>query len=123
MSQRSPGLLAEPTASRDMARVAVVLMNLGGPDLFEAVQPFLYQPVQRSRHHPFAVFSAAATGSFRGVASGSSSARYLCPLGGRSPLFANTEAQAQALEAVLGPELSLLCRDALLASAERRDGA
>src|SRR5260370_39148995 len=40
MSQRSPAC-SPNRLPRDMARTAVVLMNLGGPDTLEAVQPFL----------------------------------------------------------------------------------
>lgn len=88
----------------DVARTAVVLMNLGGPDRLEAVQPFLFNlfsdpailrlpalvrlPLARiiARHR-----SPIAQEIYR-------------RLGGASPLLANTEAQARALEAVLGPQ-------------------
>ena len=86
-----------------MARVAVVLMNLGGPDSLQAVQPFLVNlfsdpaiiDLPRFLRLPLACFVA----SRRARVARDIYAR----LGGRSPLLANTEAQAQALEAALGP--------------------
>src|SRR5437867_13117896 len=87
----------------EMARVAVVLMNLGGPDSLEAVRPFLVNlfsdpaiidlpgPLRR----PLARLIAwCRTPVARKIYS---------RLDGRSPLVANTEAQGHALEAVLGP--------------------
>jgi ferrochelatase len=86
-----------------MTRVAVVLMNLGGPDSLAAVQPFLVN-----------LFSDPAIVSLPSVLR-LPLARLIAwrrvpaardiydRLGGRSPLLANTEAQAQALETVLGP--------------------
>lgn len=86
-----------------MTRRAVVLFNLGGPDRLEAVGPFLFNlfndpAVMRlpgPLRYPLARFIAK------------SRARTACgiyeKLGGGSPLLANTEAQAAALEARLGP--------------------
>ena len=87
-----------------MARTAVVLMNLGGPDTLEAVQPFLYNLFSDPaiiRLPSFLRLPVARLISWRraGVAR-----EIYARLGGGSPLLANTEAQAQALEAVLGPE-------------------
>jgi ferrochelatase len=86
-----------------MKKTAVVLMNLGGPDSPEAVEPFLRNlfgdpaiialpgPLRR----PLAKFVAARRAPV---------AREIYAwLGGGSPLLANTEAQARALEAALGP--------------------
>jgi protoporphyrin/coproporphyrin ferrochelatase len=86
-----------------MTRVAVVLMNLGGPDSLAAVQPFLFN-----------LFSDSAIIGLPGVLRWplahlvawrrASVARDIyARVGGKSPLLANTEAQARALEAVLGP--------------------
>jgi ferrochelatase len=85
-----------------MARRAVVLMNLGGPDSPESVRPFLCN-----------LFSDPAIIGLPGflrlplawlIASRrSATARAIyAQLGGSSPLLANTQAQAQALEAELG---------------------
>ena len=85
-----------------MARVAVVLMNLGGPDSPAAVRPFLYNlfsdpaiidlptPVRQ----PLAWLIARQRSR--------TAAEIYAHLGGSSPLLANTEAQARALESELG---------------------
>ena len=86
-----------------MTRRAVVLMNLGGPDSPAAVRPFLYNlfsdpaiiDLPRFLRLPLARFVA----SRRARVARDIYAR----LGGRSPLLANTEAQAQTLQAALGP--------------------
>src|SRR5207247_9980408 len=81
-----------------MARVAVVLMNLGGPDSLEAVQPFLVNlfddraiiglpaPLRRPLARLIAWRRAPVAREI------------YARLGGQSPLLANTNAQAQALE-------------------------
>ena len=86
----------------DVARTAVVLMNLGGPDRLEAVEPFLFNLFSDPailRLPPLIRLPLARI-----------IARRRCrvaqeiygKLGGGSPLLANTEAQARALEAFLG---------------------
>jgi ferrochelatase len=87
-----------------MARRAVVLMNLGGPDSPEAVRPFLYNlfsdraiiDLPAWLRRPLAWFIARQRHRV--------AAEIYAHLGGSSPLLANTEAQARALEAELGPE-------------------
>jgi protoporphyrin/coproporphyrin ferrochelatase len=87
-----------------MARRAVVLMNLGGPDSPAAVRPFLYNlfsdpaiiGLPAMLRLPLAWFIAAR----RAV----TAKQIYAQLGGASPLLANTEAQARALEAELGPD-------------------
>jgi ferrochelatase len=87
-----------------MARRAVVLMNLGGPDSPEAVRPFLYNLFSDPAiiglpavvRRPLAWLIAARR--YRVAA------EIYAHLGGASPLLPNTEAQARALEADLGPE-------------------
>jgi ferrochelatase len=81
---------------------AVVLFNLGGPDRIEAVEPFLFNLfndpavirlpglVRRPLARQLARIRAKTA---RGIYE---------RLGGGSPLLANTEAQAQALETKLG---------------------
>jgi len=87
-----------------MARRAVVLMNLGGPDSLAAVRPFLYNlfsdpaiiRLAAPLRLPLAwVIAARRARTARGIYG---------QLGGTSPLLANTEAQAQALEAELDAE-------------------
>jgi len=88
--------------SREIVRRAVVLMNLGGPDSLAAVRPFLYNlfsdkaiiGLPAPLRMPLAWLIAARRAAVaRGIYS---------QLGGSSPLLANTEAQAQALETELG---------------------
>ena len=87
-----------------MARRAVVLMNLGGPDSPRAVRPFLYNLFSDPAiiglpgllRLPLAWLVAARRAPIaRGI---------YAQLGGASPLLANTEAQARALEEELGPD-------------------
>src|ERR1700731_2923780 len=87
-----------------MARRAVVLMNLGGPDSPRAVRPFLYNlfsdraiiDLPAWLRRPLAWFIARQRHRV--------AAEIYAHLGGSSPLLANTEAQARALEAELGQE-------------------
>jgi protoporphyrin/coproporphyrin ferrochelatase len=85
-----------------MTKTAVVLFNLGGPDSPSAVRPFLFN-----------LFNDPAIVAWPGplrwllaqyIAFGRApTARAIYEkIGGGSPLLANTEAQAQALEAALG---------------------
>lgn len=85
-----------------MSKCAVVLFNLGGPDAPEAVRPFLFnlfndaaiitlpQPLRRLIAWLIAWRRAPTARAIYDR------------IGGASPLLANTEAQAQALEAALG---------------------
>ena len=87
-----------------MARTAVVLMNLGGPDRLEDVQPFLFNLFSDPaiiRLPAFLRLPLARVISWRRarIARGIYSR-----LGGGSPLLTNTKAQARALELVLGPD-------------------
>ncbi|MBV8398855.1 MAG: ferrochelatase [Acetobacteraceae bacterium] len=87
-----------------MARIAVVLMNLGGPDRIEAVQPFLFNLFSDPailRLPTLARLPLARIISWRRARVAQEIYRRL---GGGSPLLANTEAQARALEAVLGTQ-------------------
>lgn len=84
-------------------RFAVVLLNLGGPDSLDAVQPFLYNlfsdpdifklPLAGLTQKPFAwlVSRRRARDAAKGYAA----------IGGKSPLLENTLAQARALQQAL----------------------
>ena len=88
----------------DVAHIAVVLMNLGGPDRLEAVQPFLFNLFSDPailRLPALVRFPLARIIAWRRSPVAQEIYR---KLGGGSPLLANTEAQARALEAVLGPQ-------------------
>jgi len=85
-----------------VARVAVVLFNLGGPDERAAVQPFLRNlfsdPAIIALPQPWRRLLAMLLAARRAPV-----ARAIYDkIGGSSPILANTMAQAQALEAVLG---------------------
>ena len=87
-----------------MNRRAVVLMNLGGPDSPAAIRPFLYNlfsdpaiiGLPAPLRFPLAKLIAARRGK--------TAEDIYAHLGGASPLLANTEAQARALEAELGDD-------------------
>jgi ferrochelatase len=87
-----------------MARRAVVLMNLGGPDSPRAVRPFLVNLFSDPAiiALPFALrWPLARLIAWRRV----NVARDIYDhLGGGSPLLANTRAQAEAAEQVLGAD-------------------
>ena len=79
-------------------------MNLGGPDSLDAVQPFLFNlfsdPAIIRLPAPIRLPLAWVIARRRaGIAR-----EIYRRLGGASPLLANTEAQARALEATLGPD-------------------
>lgn len=84
-----------------MARIAVVLYNLGGPDSPEAIQPFLFNlfndPFIMRQPAPVRWFLAKLISSRRAPV-----AKEIYGLiGGRSPLLEETQKQADALTAAL----------------------
>jgi protoporphyrin/coproporphyrin ferrochelatase len=87
-----------------MSRRAVVLINLGGPDSPAAIRPFLYNlfsdPAIIGLPAPLRLPLAALIAARRSKTAQDIYAH----LGGASPLLANTEAQARALEAELGDD-------------------
>jgi ferrochelatase len=84
-----------------MKKLAVVLMNLGGPDSPDAVRPFLFNLFRDKSilrlpaliRWPLAAFIAKRRAPI--------AAKIYDLIGGRSPLVPNTEAQARALETAL----------------------
>jgi len=90
----------------DKPRLAVVLLNLGGPDSLDAVQPFLFNLFNDSAiiglPNPFRFLLAKLISTTRRK---EASANY-AHMGGASPLLVETQAQAAALEAVLADRLS-----------------
>src|ERR1700751_3510026 len=85
-----------------MARVAVVLMNLGGPDSLAAVEPFLFNLFSDPGIIRVPGFLRLPLGSLLTRRRARTAREIYRHLGGNSPLLANTQAQARALEAVLG---------------------
>jgi ferrochelatase len=85
-------------------KTAVVLFNLGGPDSPEAVEPFLFNlfsdPAIIGVPQPIRWLIAKLISKRRAPVARKIYAR----IGGRSPLLAETVAQARALEAMLGTD-------------------
>ncbi len=83
-------------------KTAVVLFNLGGPDSLPAVQPFLFNlfndPAIIRLPNPFRWLVAKLISTRRAPVAQEIYAK----MGGRSPILPQTEAQARALEKVLG---------------------
>ncbi|HVJ53644.1 MAG TPA: ferrochelatase [Aliidongia sp.] len=85
-------------------RTAIILFNLGGPDNLDAVQPFLfnlfYDPAIIALPKPLRWLVARLISGRRAPV-----ARDIYQhMGGGSPILPNTEVQAAALEAALGPD-------------------
>ncbi len=87
-----------------MARTAVVLFNLGGPDRPAAIRPFLFNlfndPAILQIPQPFRWLLAQVISRRRAPKAGA----IYDQMGGGSPLLPLTEDQARALEAALGGE-------------------
>jgi ferrochelatase len=87
-----------------MARIAVVLFNLGGPDRPEAVRPFLFNlfndPAIIALPGPLRWLVATLISRRRAPVA----REIYAHIGGRSPLLELTEEQARALEASLGEQ-------------------
>jgi ferrochelatase len=86
-----------------MTRVAVVLMNLGGPDSLSAVHPFLVNLFSDPAIIGLPGFLRLPLARLVARRRAAVARDIYARLGGRSPLLANTQAQAWALEAALGP--------------------
>jgi ferrochelatase len=79
-------------------------MNLGGPDRLEAVQPFLFNLFSDPAILRLPALVRLPLAQIIAWRRGPIAREIYRKLGGGSPLLANTEAQARALEAVLGPQ-------------------
>jgi ferrochelatase len=97
--------MASNPQTPDKKKLAVVLMNLGGPDSLSAVQPFLYNlfsdpamlPGPTLLRKPLAwILSHRRLKKAQGI---------YAQLGGSSPLYENTQRQARALEKALTDRL------------------
>lgn len=84
-----------------MSKTAVFLLNLGGPDALESVEPFLfnlfYDPAIISLPNPFRYLIAKLISKRRTPEAQSIYAH----MGGRSPILENTMTQVKALQEVL----------------------
>ena len=87
-----------------MTRHAVVLMNLGGPDSPGSVRPFLYNLFSDPAIIALPAILRLPLARLIAWRRSTVAAEIYAHLGGASPLLANTETQARALECVLGTE-------------------
>jgi ferrochelatase len=87
-----------------MARTAVVIFNLGGPDSLEAVQPFLFNlfndPLIIRQPRPVRWLIAKLISTRRTPVA----KEIYRQMGGRSPILEETQKQADALQNILGDE-------------------
>jgi ferrochelatase len=88
----------------DMPRRAIVLMNLGGPDSLEAVEPFLINLFSDPAILGLPVILRWPLARLIARRRSSVARDIYEHLGGGSPLLANTQAQARALEVMLGDD-------------------
>jgi ferrochelatase len=88
----------------EVARIAVVLMNLGGPDRPEAVRPFLFNLFSDPAILRLPTLLRLPLARLIAWRRSRVAQEIYRKLGGGSPLLANTVAQASALEALLGPQ-------------------
>lgn len=91
-----------------MAKTAVILMNLGGPDKRESIHPFLMNFFLDKNivrlPYPFRYLIARMIANSRTKNEAGDSYGFL---GGKSPLLDNTNAQADALRNILGDDYSV----------------
>ncbi|MGI4851141.1 MAG: ferrochelatase [Janthinobacterium lividum] len=87
-----------------MTRRAIVMVNLGGPNSLEAVEPFLRELFRDPAIIRLPVFLREPLAWWIAKRRRSKSQAIFKAIGGYSPLLENTQAQAQALEHHLGDE-------------------
>jgi protoporphyrin/coproporphyrin ferrochelatase len=96
-----------------MPKIAVVLFNLGGPDSPEAVQPFLFNlfsdPAIIGLPNPLRWLIAKLISKRRAP----HAREIYAQIGGSSPLLANTQAQARALQSALADLGEVRCFTAM----------
>lgn len=89
-------------------RIAVVLFNLGGPDSLQAVRPFLFRLFSDPYIFKFPLGFLTQKAFAWAIAKrrASEAAKGYAAIGGKSPLFDNTQAQAIALQLALNESCS-----------------
>jgi ferrochelatase len=85
-------------------RTAIILFNLGGPDRPEAIKPFRINLFSDRAIIRAPIFIRFWLARFIAASSAKAAVANYALMGGKSPLLAHTQAQARALEAILGPE-------------------
>src|SRR5437660_3119325 len=88
----------------EMARRAVVLMNLGGPDSPAAIRPFLYNLFSDPAIIKLPTLLRLPLAGLISWRRAPTARAIYAQLGGASPLLENTLAQALALETALGED-------------------
>ena len=86
-----------------MMRTAIILFNLGGPDRAEAIKPFRVNLFSDKAIIRAPIFIRFWLARLIAASSARTAAANYAFIGGKSPLLAHTNAQARALEALLGP--------------------
>jgi ferrochelatase len=87
------------------AKTAVLLLQMGGPDSIDAVEPFLFNLFSdRDIIRIGPAFLQPLIARFIARRRAPKSAAFYERIGGRSPIRELTELQARALESLLGPE-------------------
>ena len=86
-------------------RIAVVLLNLGGPDSLQAVRPFLFNLFNDPAIMPLPTPARLAVAGLISTARARTAKANYAHMGGASPLLRETRAQADALAAALAERL------------------
>lgn len=86
-------------------RIAVVLLNLGGPDSLKAVRPFLFNLFKDPAIMPLAVPARLAVAALITARRSKLATSNYAYMGGSSPLLKETRAQADALSETLAGRL------------------
>jgi ferrochelatase len=87
-----------------MTRTAIVLFNLGGPDSLEAVRPFLFNLFNDPAIIRVPALLRSMLAAWIARRRAPVAREIYAKIGNRSPILPNTEAQARALELLLGGE-------------------
>lgn len=85
-------------------RTAIILFNLGGPDRPEAIKSFRKNLFSDKAIIRAPIFIRFWLARLIAASSAKTAAANYALIGGKSPLLGHTQAQARALEAILGPE-------------------
>ncbi len=92
-----------------MNRTAVVLINLGGPATQDDVEPFLANLFGDVLSFPWGNLGARSLGRLIARQRRPHAQALYRKIGGGSPILAETEAQARALQAALGEDYRVTC--------------
>ena len=104
-----------------MSRTAIVLFNLGGPNSLDAVRPFLFNLFNDPAIIRVPALLRSMLAAWIAHRRAPVAREIYGKMGNRSPILPNTEAQARALEQMLGARCEGLHRHALLASDDGGD--